>query len=77
MKEVVTVTVIWRAAIHVCGPTLTVATTEVLGDGVAAGATLIGGVWKAPLTGVVPAGEVAFTGEVVRQRSIVDWTVLL
>ena len=46
---------------------MTVATTEVLGDGVAAGATLIGGVWKAPLTGViflVPAGEVAFAGKV-------------
>ena len=76
-KEVATVTVNWRAPIYVCGPIFTVAMTEVLGDGVAAGATLIGGVWKAPLTGVVPAGEVAFAGEVVRQRSIVDWTVLL
>ena len=71
-KEVATVTVNWRAPIYVCGPIFTVAMTEV-----AAGATLIGGVWKAPLTGVVPAGEVAFAGEVVRQRSIVDWTVLL
>ena len=63
-KEVVTVTESWRALIYVCGPTFTVAMTEVLGDGVAAGATLIGGVWKAPLPGVVPAGEVAFAGDV-------------